>query len=137
MSRIYKKPVLPAQDQKTTGLRTDPRVDHHRNRSAFGSTHKSSCLPADVPRGFSVQVFAVEVSAVELGLHIQLGQAGAKTEAQLGDQQLGAAKRLRHLLITNRWAQHAYLLKVLDCLLFRYVSKVSRRSDGPVRVHLG
>lgn len=39
---------------------------------------------------------------MERGLYIQLGEAGAKTEAQLGEQQLEAAKRLRHLLITNR-----------------------------------
>ena len=49
------------------------------------------------------QAFTAEVGAVERGLHIQLGQPGAKTEAQLGDQQLEAAKRLRHMLATNRW----------------------------------
>lgn len=48
------------------------------------------------------QAFSVEVAGVERGLYIQLGEAGAKTEAQLGEQQLEAAKRLRHLLVTNR-----------------------------------
>lgn len=39
---------------------------------------------------------------MERGLHIQLGEAGAKTGAQLGDEQLEAAKRLRRLLATNK-----------------------------------
>ena len=57
-------------------------------------------LAACVP--FRQQAFSTEVAGVERGLYIQLGEAGAKTEAQLGEQQLEAAKRLRHLLITNR-----------------------------------
>lgn len=48
------------------------------------------------------QAFSSEAAAVERGLHIQLGDTGAKTESQLGGQQLEAAKRLRHLLSTNR-----------------------------------
>lgn len=48
----------------------------------------------------------MEVAAVERGLHIQLGEVGAKTEAQLGALQLEAAKRLRHLLSGSRYARH-------------------------------
>lgn len=39
---------------------------------------------------------------MERGLHLQLGDKDAKTESQLGGQQLEAAKRLRHLLDTNK-----------------------------------
>lgn len=49
------------------------------------------------------QAFSSEAAAVERGLHLQLGDKDAKTESQLGGQQLEAAKRLRHLLVTNRW----------------------------------
>lgn len=42
------------------------------------------------------------MGVVERGLYIQLGEAGAKTEAQLGEVQLEAAKRLRHVLATNK-----------------------------------
>lgn len=49
------------------------------------------------------KAFSTEAAAVERGLHLQLGDTNAKTESQLGGQQLEAAKRLRHLLATNRW----------------------------------
>lgn len=51
------------------------------------------------------QAFSSEAAAVERGLYLQLGDADAKTESQLGGQQLEAAKRLRHLLATNRWGR--------------------------------
>lgn len=49
------------------------------------------------------QAFSSEAAAVERGLYLQLGDADAKTESQLGGKQLEAAKRLRQLLSTNRW----------------------------------
>lgn len=52
----------------------------------------------------------MEVGVVEQGLHSQLGQPGAKTEAQLGDRQLESAKRLRHMLATNRYVCRYYRL---------------------------
>lgn len=42
---------------------------------------------------------------MERGLHLQLGDTDAKTESQLGGQQLEAAKRLRHLLVTNKYVE--------------------------------
>lgn len=49
-------------------------------------------------------MFSSEAAAVERGLNLQLGDTGAATESQLGGQQLEAAKKLRNLLTTNRWA---------------------------------
>ncbi|CAM9762055.1 unnamed protein product, partial [Ectocarpus sp. 8 AP-2014] len=67
--------------------------------AAFASPAAPS---ASVPQPLGQKAFSSEAAAVERGLHIQLGDTGAKTESQLGGQQLEAAKRLRHLLSTNR-----------------------------------
>ncbi|CBN80104.1 conserved unknown protein [Ectocarpus siliculosus] len=67
--------------------------------AAFASPAAPSAL---VPQPLGQKAFSSEAAAVERGLHIQLGDTGAKTESQLGGQQLEAAKRLRHLLSTNR-----------------------------------
>ncbi|CAN0042978.1 unnamed protein product [Ectocarpus sp. 6 AP-2014] len=67
--------------------------------AAFASPAAPS---TSVPQPLGQKAFSSEAAAVERGLHIQLGDTGAKTESQLGGQQLEAAKRLRHLLSTNR-----------------------------------
>ncbi len=86
------------------------------------------------------QAFSTEAAAVERGLHLQLGDTNAKTESQLGEKQLEAAKRLRHLLATNRW-ERSYSLRVSDFQRCRRVepsraepSRAELVPFGPVRV---
>lgn len=57
------------------------------------------------------------MKAVERGLNIQLGQAGVKTEAQLGEEQLDAAKRLRTLLSTNKYVSCVLWMDGYICYL--------------------
>ncbi|CAM9262705.1 unnamed protein product [Ascophyllum nodosum] len=88
-------------DSGSARLRAPGMVPSGPGASGFSSSGSASSCSSSSSMAMPQKALEAELSAVQRGLHLQIGQPSAKTEAQLGDQQLEAAKRLRHLLSTN------------------------------------